>query len=100
MCRELAEGEPPYVEVPPMRALYMIVTDGIPEISDREARSEEFLDFLDLCLQVEPSMRPSATELLDHPFIQTACEAKFIPPLIELAEQLAANNEEFNYFCC
>ena len=98
MCRELAEGEPPYVEVPPMRALYMIVTDGIPEISDREARSEEFLDFLDLCLQVEPSMRPSATELLDHPFIQTACEAKFIPPLIELAEQLAANNEEFNDF--
>ena len=97
MCRELAEGEPPYVEQAPMRALFLIHTYGIPEISDKDQRSEEFLDFLDQCLQVDPEKRPTATQLLEHPFIQTACDMAFIPPLIELAEQLASN-EEFNDF--
>ena len=91
MCRELAEGEPPYVEVPPMKALFKIVSAGIPEISDKESRSSEFLDFLDKCLDVDPSKRPSAKELLQHPFIQMACDMKFIPPLIKLAADLSAN---------
>ncbi|OHT11610.1 STE family protein kinase [Tritrichomonas foetus] len=97
MCRELAEGEPPYVEVPPMKALYMIVSSGIPEISDKESRSPAFLDFLDKCLCLEPEKRPTAKELLKHPFIQMACEMKFIPPLIKLASELAMT-EEFNDF--
>ncbi|KAH0788642.1 STE family protein kinase [Histomonas meleagridis] len=97
LCRELAEGEPPYVDVPPMKALYMIVSVGIPEISAKDQRSPEFLDFLDKCLNVDPDQRPSAEELLKHPFIEMACETKFIPPLIQLAAQLATN-EEFNDF--
>jgi p21-activated kinase 1 len=39
MCRELAEGEPPFVEFPPMRALFLIVSQGIPEISNKGRRS-------------------------------------------------------------
>lgn len=97
LCRELAEGEPPYVELPPMKALYMIVSVGIPEISNKEERSAEFLDFLRLCLNVDPDLRPSADELLKHPFLQRACDRKFIPQLISLANQLAMN-EEFNDF--
>ncbi|EAY16642.1 STE family protein kinase [Trichomonas vaginalis G3] len=93
LCRELAEGEPPYVTEPPMRALFLIVSRGIPEISNKEVRSPEFIDFLNRCLQRNPAMRPSAAELLEHPFIKMACEQKYIPPLIDLAKQLSAQEE-------
>ena len=89
MVRELAEGEPPYVDLPPMKALFLIVSKGIPEISDIDQRSPELLHFLDRCLQADPALRPTATELLADPFIQLACEMKSIPPLIQLAEEQA-----------
>lgn len=97
LCRELAEGEPPYVDIPPMKALYFIMSQGIPPISNKETRTSNFLDFLDSCLQPDPKTRPSATELLQHPFIKTACEVKYIPPLLSLAQQIAAEDdfEEF-----
>lgn len=93
MCRELAEGEPPYVDVPPMRALFYIVSQGLPEISNIESRSPDFLDFLSCCLNPEPSARPTATELLQHPFLSLACDIKYIPPLLQLARELAADEE-------
>ena len=97
MCRELAEGEPPYVDSPPMKALFLIANNGICEIRDKEARSKEFLDFLDLCLNMDPEKRPTAEALLKHPFISKACEMKYIPPLIELARDLASR-ENFDDF--
>ena len=97
LCRELAEGEPPYVEVPPMRALFMIVSKGIPEISNKESRSPQFLDFLDRCLNPDPQQRAKIPELLNHPFMELACEKIYIPPLLKLATDLAAN-EDFNEF--
>lgn len=98
MCRELAEGEPPYVELPPMKALYKIVSpEGIPEISDKEKRSPEFLNFLDRCLNKNPHERATAEQLLHHPFIAMACAQEYIPPLIELASELA-KQEDFEDF--
>ncbi|KAK8841171.1 hypothetical protein M9Y10_027371 [Tritrichomonas musculus] len=97
LCRELAEGEPPYVEVPPMRALFLIVSQGIPEISNKEARSPHFLSFLSLCLNPDPKARPTCADLLQHPFMQLACDTQFIPPLLQLATDLA-KNEEFDDF--
>jgi serine/threonine protein kinase len=97
MCRELAEGEPPYVDVPPMRALYMIVSKGVPPISSQETRSPEFLDFLDSCLKMDPAQRATAPALLAHPFMATATEEQQIPSLIQLAEELASA-EDFNEF--
>lgn len=97
LCRELAEGEPPYVSSPPMKALYLIITEGIPEISNKDERSPEFLDFLNQCLETDPSKRPSAKQLLKHQFIKNACSIKYIPPLINLAKQLASE-ELYNDF--
>ena len=97
LCRELAEGEPPYVSEAPMRALFLIVSHGIPEISNKSERSPEFIDFLNKCLERDASKRPSAVELLDHPFLKNACAIKFIPPLINLAKEIASN-EEFDNF--
>eukprot|EP00011_Vannellida_sp_DIVA3-517-6-12_P010552 CAMPEP_0114621258 /NCGR_PEP_ID=MMETSP0168-20121206/9139_1 /TAXON_ID=95228 ORGANISM="Vannella sp., Strain DIVA3 517/6/12" /NCGR_SAMPLE_ID=MMETSP0168 /ASSEMBLY_ACC=CAM_ASM_000044 /LENGTH=635 /DNA_ID=CAMNT_0001832457 /DNA_START=17 /DNA_END=1921 /DNA_ORIENTATION=- len=38
--------------------------------------SEEFVDFVNLCLQKEPSARPSADELLQHPFVAQITNSK------------------------
>jgi p21-activated kinase 1 len=81
----------------PMRALFLIVTNGIPPITNPETRSPEFLDFLSKCLCINPSNRASAEELLHHEFIEMACDVQYIPPLIALAEELASQ-EEFNDF--
>ena len=98
MCRELADGEPPYIDLPPMKALYNIVANGLPPMKPTPKRSPAFLDFLDHCLQVDPKLRPTAEELLKHAFIQKACGIEYIPPLIKLAKQIAAEEEDFDEF--
>ena len=46
MMIEMAEGEPPYMDYPPLRALFLITTKGIPELKDSGKWSEEMKDFL------------------------------------------------------
>ncbi len=31
MIREMCDAEPPYLDVPPARAIFLIVTQGLPE---------------------------------------------------------------------
>lgn len=64
MAIEMIEGEPPYLTESPLRALYLIATNGTPMIKDRGELSREFAGFLDWCLVVEPEKRGSAGELL------------------------------------
>lgn len=97
LIRELTEGEPPYVGVPPMKALYLIVSKGTPPLKDPEMRSPELIDFISLCTKYEPKDRPTAAQLLEHPFIKRACSIRFIPPLLSLAAQLA-EEDEFDEF--
>jgi p21-activated kinase 1 len=80
-----------------MRALYLIVSSGIPPISSPETRSPELLDFLDKCLKMDPAQRATAAQLLEHPFLKTAAQQAQIPPLIKLADELSSA-EDFNEF--
>lgn len=45
MIMEMAEGDPPYMEFPPLRALFLITTKGIPGLRDPDSWSSEFSDF-------------------------------------------------------
>lgn len=64
MAIEMIEGEPPYLTESPLRALYLIATNGTPMIKERETLSREFSAFLDWCLMVDPEKRGSAEQLL------------------------------------
>jgi serine/threonine protein kinase len=75
MCIEMVEGEPPYLELPPIRALFMIATNGTPELQNPERLSDTFKDFLLQALTVDVESRASALQLLQHPFISKACTA-------------------------
>lgn len=64
LCIEMIEGEPPYLTESPLRALYLIATNGTPKIKDEENLSPVFRDFLGKALCVDPEKRPSAPDLL------------------------------------
>ncbi|PRP83848.1 hypothetical protein PROFUN_08879 [Planoprotostelium fungivorum] len=80
MAMEMAEAEPPYMDYLPLKALFMITTKGIPDLKQPEKWTKEFKDFIKICLNKKPAERPSAYDLLQHPFLTKTA------PFSELAE--------------
>eukprot|EP01097_Dermamoeba_algensis_P002055 TRINITY_DN1819_c0_g1_i1.p1 TRINITY_DN1819_c0_g1~~TRINITY_DN1819_c0_g1_i1.p1 ORF type:complete len:481 (+),score=95.68 TRINITY_DN1819_c0_g1_i1:68-1510(+) len=87
MAMEMCEGEPPYMEFPPLRALFLITTRGIPELKEPQKWSSELRSFVSTCLTKELDKRPNAQELLKHPFLQKACTKGEFVPLIAQAKK-------------
>ncbi|TPX13780.1 uncharacterized protein E0L32_005724 [Thyridium curvatum] len=83
MAIEMIESEPPYLNEEPLKALYLIATNGTPRLKKPEKLSKELKAFLSVCLCVDVKSRASARELLDHDFLKHGC------PLPSLAELLA-----------
>ena len=66
---EMAEGKPPYGDIHPMRAIFMIPTKPPPTFRDSELWSPQFIDFVSRCLVKSPEKRATASELLHSDFI-------------------------------
>lgn len=64
MAIEMIEGEPPYLTESPLRALWLIATNGTPQIKEEQNLSLVFKDFLYFALKVDPEKRASAHDLL------------------------------------
>jgi serine/threonine-protein kinase 24/25/MST4 len=87
---ELAQGEPPYSDIHPMKVLFLIPKNPPPQLQG--GFSKPFKDFVDLCLRRDPRERPSAKELLKHPFVRRAKRTTYLTELIERHERWQATH--------
>lgn len=72
---EMISGKPPWSQFENMMAamFHIAKTDAPPAIPDK--LSDEGKDFVLRCLNRDPKKRPTATQLLQHPFVQDAEDA-------------------------
>lgn len=91
---ELALGEPPYSDIHPMKVLFLIPKNPPPSLQGDFSRA--FKDFVDLCLRRLPNERPTAKELLKHPFVRRAKKTTYLTELIERYERWQASQPEDN----
>ncbi|KAH7025561.1 hypothetical protein BKA57DRAFT_480328 [Linnemannia elongata] len=68
VMREMIEGEPPYLHEPPLRAMFLIASGALPAIKHQGLASKRCQSFVEVCTSGEGEDRPSASELLSHPF--------------------------------
>jgi len=88
MAMEMAEGEPAYMDFPPLRALFLITTKGIPPLKEEDKWTPSFRSFVNKSLEKEPEKRPDSTALLAHPFLAASCSGLDLVPAILKAKQL------------
>ncbi|XP_030442770.1 serine/threonine-protein kinase 1 isoform X1 [Syzygium oleosum] len=92
---EMAEGLPPRASVHPMRVLFMISIEPAPMLEDKEKWSLVFHDFVAKSLTKEPRLRPTASEMLKHKFIEKCqCGASAMLPKLEEARKSRALMEQ------
>lgn len=84
---ELAEMQPPYHDMHPMRVLFKIPKSDPPQLQAKNKWSKDFHNFLSLCVVKSADMRTSAGQLLEHPFIANVTDNK---PLKELYNEAKA----------
>ena len=74
--------EPPNHEMSPMRVLLKIQKSDPPKLDQPGKWSKDFNDFIAKALIKDPSSRPTADELLKHPFINRTLDSKSIRDLL------------------
>jgi len=71
-CLELVEGQPPYSNLSPQEVLEKIAEKPpkAEDIINEMEHTSNFINFVNLCLEIDPKKRPSADVLIKHPFIK------------------------------
>ncbi|KAE8213068.1 hypothetical protein CF327_g3364 [Tilletia walkeri] len=95
---ELCHGRAPHARFAPVKALMKTLSDEPPQL-DREGGAHKYSkameDFVRVCLQKDPSKRPTAEKLLQHAVFKQARGPKFLvnailsglPPLSDRQER-------------
>lgn len=87
MAIEMIESEPPYLNEEPLKALWLIATNGTPRLKKPEKLSKELKAFLSVCLCVDVRSRASAQELLIHEFLRGGCPIPHLAELLRFRKQ-------------
>lgn len=74
--------EPPNHEMSPMRVLLKIQKSDPPKLDQPGKWSKEFNDFIAKALIKDPTSRPTADDLLKHPFISRNLDSKPVKDLL------------------
>lgn len=82
MVIEMVDGEPPYFNEPPLKAMKMIRDNLPPRLKNLHKVSPSLKGFLDRLLVRDPAQRATAAELLKHPFLTKAGPPSSIVPLM------------------
>ncbi|XP_005376392.1 PREDICTED: serine/threonine-protein kinase 10 [Chinchilla lanigera] len=96
---EMAQIEPPHHELNPMRVLLKIAKSDPPTLLAPSKWSEDFRDFLKVALDKNPDTRPSAAQLLEHPFVSRVTSNKALRELVaeakaEVMEEIEDGRDE------
>jgi serine/threonine protein kinase len=89
---ELAKGYPPRSSEKPMKVLVSIPTSPPPKLEG--SFSSSFKDFVATCLKLNPSDRPSAKELLNHPFISQSKDTSLVLQISQRYKAWAASQPQ------
>ncbi|KAI1899145.1 hypothetical protein AGOR_G00058520 [Albula goreensis] len=90
---ELAKGEPPHSELHPMKVLFLIPKNNPPTLEGNY--SKPLKEFVEACLNKEPSFRPTAKELLKHKLIvRHAKKTSYLTELIDKYKRWKAEQSQ------
>jgi len=87
MAIEMIESEPPYLNEEPLKALFLIATNGTPRLKNPNKLSRELKSFLSVCLCVDVTSRASADELLKNDFMRGGCSLASLTELLKWREK-------------
>ena len=69
-----------------LQAIFMIPTKPPPGLREAEEWSTEMRSLVADCLVKDPAQRPSADQLLQHPFVLNAPPSETLVPVIQEAQ--------------
>ncbi|KAF9355544.1 hypothetical protein BGX26_006420 [Mortierella sp. AD094] len=78
---ELATGHAPFAKYPPIKVLMLTLSNDPPTLdrdSTKHRYSKILKEMIDCCLQKDPTRRPSAEKLLNHPFFKQAKKKSYL----------------------
>jgi len=87
MAIEMIESEPPYLNEEPLKALYLIATNGTPTLKKPDKLSKELKSFLSVCLCVDVKYRATADELIAHEFLKKGCPLQSLAALLTFKQK-------------